>query len=385
VSIRILYLIETLGHGGAEHQLVASVKRLDRRRFEPLVCYFRAPHYLAPTLASSGIGVRCLNVPGGKQHWPELALRIRSLARDWRPDLIHTSLFEADVLGGAGARLADVPVISTLCNIAGERVRLTDNPRNSLLKFFFANVVWSGALRRWHSHSIAISQAVLASAVDTFKIDPARASVIYRGIEDERPALAVDRAEIKRRVGLPDADPFLLNVGRLGPQKGQKYLIAAMPGLLQRFPHAGLAVVGQGWLEGELKAQAQALGVIERVCFLGKRTDVPELMAACDCFVFPSLFEGLGVSLVEACYAGCACVATNTGPIPEIITNEVSGLLVPPADSRAIERSLLRLAADVALRHRLGSAARETALQRFMLADKVRALEECYVRVLTSS
>jgi glycosyltransferase involved in cell wall biosynthesis len=385
VTLRILYLIETLGHGGAEHQLVASILRLDRTRFEPIVCHFRAPDYLAPRLAAAGVEVRCLNVPPGKQHWPELALRIRSLARDRRVDLIHTSLIEADVLGGVGGRLAGVPVVSTLCNIAGDRVRLTDNPRNNLLKFAFANFVWGGALRRWHRHSIAISQAVLKSSVDTFRMDPARISVIYRGIEDGKAPPQVDKAEVRQRIGLADADPLLLTVGRLAPQKGQKYLIAALPGLLQRFPRAALAVVGQGWLEPQLSEQARTLGVLERVRFLGKRTDVAELMAACDCFVFPSLFEGLGVSLVEACYAGCACLATDTGPIPEIITDDVSGLLVPPGDSTALEAALLRLAGDPALRQRLGNAASETARQRFMLSDKVTALEQCYAQVMTAT
>lgn len=362
---------------------MASLLRLDRQRFEPIVCHFRAPDYLAPKLRAAGIEVRCLNVPPGKQHWPELVLRIRSVARDANVDLIHTSLFEADILGGLAGKLASKPVLSTLCNIAGEQIRLADNPRNNLLKFAVANWMWGGALRRWHRHSIAISQAVARSTAQTFHVDPARITVIYRGIEDSRQVPQVDKTEVRERLGLPGADPLLLAVGRLAPQKGHKYLIGALPEVVRRFPGTRLAIVGEGWLGPALLEQAKALGVDKHVSLLGKRGDVPELMAACDVFVFPSLFEGLGVSLLEASFLGCACVSTTTGPIPEIITHDVNGLLVPPGESRELAEALIRVAANPSLRAQLGASARESTKARFMLSDKIADLERCYTRLLS--
>jgi glycosyltransferase involved in cell wall biosynthesis len=385
VTRRILYLIETLGHGGAEHQLVATVRQLDRSRFEPVVCHFRAPDYLAPQLRSAGIRVECLNVPPGKLHWPETVMKLRSVARDTGADLLHTSLLEADVLGGLAGKLTRVPVVSTLCNIAGERVRLTDNPRNNRLKFELTNWMWGSALRSLHQHSIAISRAVQDSAVSTFRMNPSRISVIYRGIEDGKPLAQVDRAEVRQRIGLPDAAPLLLSIGRLAPQKGHKHLIAALPVVVKRFPNARLAIVGEGWLKTQLEAQARTLGVAEHVKFLGKRSDVPDLLAACDLFVFPSLFEGLGVSLLEATYAGCACISTNTGPIPEIIQNEQTGLLVAPGSSDELADAMVRLAGDPALARRLAEAGQKSARARFMLSDKVSDLELCYSRLFSRS
>jgi glycosyltransferase involved in cell wall biosynthesis len=381
VTLRILYLIETLGHGGAEHQLAATIRLLDRSRFEPIVCHFRPPDYLAERLEAEGIRVVQLNVPAGKQHWPELALRIRALARKLRVDLIHTSLLEADVLGGIAGRLAGVPVVSTLCNIAGDPIRLADNPRNSRLKFALTNLIWSGALRALHRHSIAISNAVRSSAVSTFHMDPARISVIHRGIDDERTASQSSPAEARQRLGLEDARPLFLSVGRLAPQKGHKYLLSAFAEVVREFPAARLAVVGEGWLRPELEQQAVSLGLANHVMLLGKRTDVADLMAACDAFVFPSLFEGLGVALLEASYAGCACIATDTGPIPEIITDGITGLLVPAMDSAALSRALLTIARDRSLAARLGAAAAENARRRFRLTDKVIELEAFYSRL----
>lgn len=381
MTLRILYLIETLGHGGAEHQLAATIRLLDRERFEPIVCHFRPPSYLAEQLTAQGIRVVQLNVPAGKKHWPELALRIRSLARELRADLIHTSLLEADVLGGIAGRLAGVPVVSTLCNIAGDPIRLADNPRNSRLKFELTNLIWSGALRRLHRHSIAISKAVQSSAVATFRMDPTRISVIHRGIDDERIASKSSPAEARERLGLERANPFFLSVGRLAPQKGHKYLLPAFAEVVREFPDARLAIVGEGWLRPALEEQAASLGLSQHVLLLGKRRDVADLMAACDAFVFPSLFEGLGVALLEASYAGCACIATDTGPIPEIITDGVSGLLVPAMDSAALARALLAIARDRGLARRLGAAAAENARSRFRLTDKVAELEAFYSRL----
>lgn len=381
MTLRILYLIETLGHGGAEHQLAATIRLLDRERFEPIVCHFRPPSYLAEQLTARGIRVVQLNVPAGKQHWPELAWRIRSLARELRVDLIHTSLLEADVLGGLAGRLAGVPVVSTLCNIAGDPIRLADNPRNSRLKFALTNLIWGGALRGFHRHSIAISNAVRSSAVSTFHMDPTRISVIHRGIDDERAAAHANPAEARQRLGMEHAEPFFLSVGRLAPQKGHKYLLSAFAEVVREFPDARLALVGEGWLRAALEQQADALGLAKHVVLLGKRTDVADLMAACDAFVFPSLFEGLGVALLEASYAGCACIATDTGPIPEIITDGVTGLLVPAMDSAALARALLAIARDRNLAARLGAAASESARRRFRLIDKVTELEAFYSRL----
>jgi glycosyltransferase involved in cell wall biosynthesis len=207
-------------------------------------------------------------------------------------------------------------------------------------------------------------------------------SIIYRGIETSRPRSVADPAEARRRLGLPNASPLLLSIGRLAPQKGHKYLIGALPQVLREFPETKLAIVGEGWLRDSLETQARALGVEEQVVFLGKRTDVPDLFAACDAFVFPSLFEGLGVSLLEACYAGCACISTTAGPIPEIIEDGSNGILVPPADSDALGRAVLRLARDPGLARQLGTKARARARLQFMLPDKVSELQSIYSRIL---
>jgi glycosyltransferase involved in cell wall biosynthesis len=380
---RILFLIETLAHGGAEHQLVETVKLLDRARFEPVVCHFRSPDYLAEDLRQAGIRVINLEVAPGKPRWPALTWKLVRLAQAERPALIHTSLLEADILGGLAGRGARVPVVSTLCNIAGERVRLADNPHNNWVKFAATNLLWGGALRSFHRHSVAISRAVQDSAASTFGMKSDKMSVIYRGIEPSRPFPR--EPALRERLGLGGASPLLLAIGRLAPQKGLKYLIAALPGVVRAEPSARLAIVGEGWLRPELEEQARSLGVEAHVSFLGKRRDVSALLAACDMFVFPSLFEGLGVSLLEASYAGCACIATNTGPIPEIVSHDQTGLLVPPRDSTALTTAILRLAREPSYARQLGDAARARALERFMLVDKVRQLEKLYARLLEGS
>ncbi|HLM56289.1 MAG TPA: glycosyltransferase family 4 protein, partial [Pyrinomonadaceae bacterium] len=117
------------------------------------------------------------------------------------------------------------------------------------------------------------------------------------------------------------------------------------------------------------------------VHILGARRDVPDLLRACDVFVFPSLYEGLGIALIEAMAAGCACVTTDTGPLPEVVRDGVDGLLVPPSDHEALARAVNSLLDDPARRASLGEAATRSALERFQPQQAADRLTEIYESV----
>ena len=110
----------------------------------------------------------------------------------------------------------------------------------------------------------------------------------------------------------------------------------------------------------------------------GRRRDVIDFLRACDVFIFPSLYEGLGIALIEAMAAGCACVASSAGPIPEVVTHGQDGILVPPADAEAIATAVCELLADESLRTRLGTAASNTAFSRFQPEKSAAALTRIY-------
>jgi glycosyltransferase involved in cell wall biosynthesis len=123
------------------------------------------------------------------------------------------------------------------------------------------------------------------------------------------------------------------------------------------------------------------MGLEPNFLFLGARRDVPELLACCDLSVLPSESEGLPNSVLEAMAAGLAVVATSVGGVPELIENEVSGLLVPPNNPSALSTAILRLLQDESLRQRLSSAGRDCVVTRFSFPRLVETLETLYSKV----
>jgi glycosyltransferase involved in cell wall biosynthesis len=174
---------------------------------------------------------------------------------------------------------------------------------------------------------------------------------------------------------------ILLNVARVSPQKGLVYALRALPAILKQYPTAQLVSVGattdQSWVD-QLQREATTLGVSDHFHVIGRRRDVTDFLRACDVFIFPSLYEGLGIALIEAMAAGCACVATSAGPIPEVVTDGEDGILVPPGDADAIATAVCELLSDESLRTQLGTAASNTAFSRFQPEKSAAALTRIY-------
>jgi glycosyltransferase involved in cell wall biosynthesis len=325
------------------------------------------------------IPVFCLGVKG-KPQWPRAVLRLRRLISSLKIDLVHTSLYDGDIIGGLAARLSGVPVVSTLVNVAYQEEWLIDNPHLSQTKLAVTKKLLSLVYRTCHIRFIAISQCVKESATEGLGLKEERISIIYRALPsqwlepDSKETLNVLAAQL----GVKQACPLLLNVGRLMPQKGQRYLIEAMPRVVAEFPEARLLIVGEGFLRDDLIALSDRLGVKEQVIFLGTRSDVKQLL-----HVFPSLFEGLGVSLVEATGAGKPCVASRVGPLPEVVEDGKSGILVPPQSPDSLAEAIIRLGRDQELMQDMGQRGSQIAAQKFTIAQAAKRLETLYQGVLS--
>jgi glycosyltransferase involved in cell wall biosynthesis len=378
MTIRILHVIPGLGHGGAEHQLLMNIEHLDSAKFESHVYNLHDRTILAPALEEAGAKVHS-GVVSGRLAAPRRLWKLTRLVRELKPDLIHTSNVVGEMYGGLAGRMTGVPVVGTLTNTSDRAVRLADNPHLNSFKLNTVGFLRRQLVRRTHRRHIAISKHVGESAIKELGIRPDRISVIYRGIDSKQSeADSNDIAELRRELGLDDGAHVILTVGRLVPQKGQRYLVDAMPAVIEQYPGSVLLIVGIGFLEEKLKSQVSELGLEKHVRFLGRREDVPALMQLADTFVFPSLFEGLGVSLLEACDSGTAIVATNTGPIPEIIRHGETGLLVPPADHESLAAAILELMDDSELGARLAEAAANRVRREFTIDRAAGMLSDFY-------
>lgn len=249
-----------------------------------------------------------------------------------------------------------------------------------------------GAAKRWQRRGLREADAFVAMShpirdeMHDAGVPGARIHLLPHGVDTERfrPASPAERAELRGRLGLP-AGPLVCFTGRLLKGKGLESLVEA-------FARAGaprgahLAIVGSGAgqalsIEEALRSRVQAAGLAGRVTFAGRVDAVEDWLRAADVFAFPSEFEALGLSLIEAAACGLACIGARTGGIPDVIADGESGLLVPPRDSVRLAAALAALLDDPARRAALGAAARAHAVLEFSFAHGVERYQELFARL----
>ena len=222
---------------------------------------------------------------------------------------------------------------------------------------------------------ICVSEASRASYLAA-RVPAHKLAVVHNGIH-VRPAQA-DRETTLARMGVPLDSEVVINVARLAPQKGHELLIAAIPAALAARPKARFLWVGEGPLRDELAARLRAAGLESRVLMLGKRPDVPDLLAAADLFVLPSQFEGLPLSVLEAMGAGLPVVATRVSGTSEAVVDGVTGRLVEPGDPAALATAMIDTLSNRALARRWGAAGRKRVADKFTAAGMARAVDKIY-------
>ncbi len=383
----LLHVIETLGSGGAERLLHTNLAHLDRARFRSSVVALRSSpdHWRAP-IEALGVSVETLGVRS-RRDLPGAVGRMRKLLSRRGVSLVHTHLFEANVVGRLAGRLAGVPVISSIHNPDYEPAAWNAGRQGNGAKRRFFLALDRGTARIGCSRMIAVSESVRQSAHAHLRLPLDRIDVVENPVDlDElRRPPERDRAALLHDLGLPADARVILNVARLSPQKGLHHAIEALPRILADQPRAHLLSVGaqdhREWLD-RLRRLSAGRGVAGHVHFLGPRRDIPDLLHACDVFVFPSLFEGLGLALIEAMAAGCVCVASAVRPVSEIVRDGVDGFLVPPGDDVALSRAVLGAMDDIPRRRMLAASARESAARRFDPEAAADRLEAIYDRVL---
>jgi glycosyltransferase involved in cell wall biosynthesis len=187
-------------------------------------------------------------------------------------------------------------------------------------------------------------------------------------------------AGLRARLGLDDANPVLITIGRLEPQKGLAVLLDAMPTLLEEFPRLRLVCLGEGSLRAQLADQVVRLGLQTVTHFVGFQTDVASWLGIADVMVLPSFYEGLPLVAIEALAAGRAVVATAVDGTPEVIRDGVTGLTVSPGDPAALALAIGRLLRDRALRDLLVRQGQEWVRARFDQRRQVQETEQLYLR-----
>ena len=364
--MRVLHLVTTLDRGGAEKQILVLCRGLAKRgAVEPSVAYLKGRGELAAEFLAAGVPVARLGASGPGA--PVGVLRAARLLREVRPDVVHTHLFKADLLGAALARRCG----------AHHLVSTKHNEDQPLLR-----APWQGLGRR-AAHAadrvVAITGAVGRFTEEALGLPRGSIRVIRYGL-DPADGPRGDPAAFRASIGIAGGAPLVVAVARWTRQKGLDVLVEAAALLRGSVPGLRVALVGRGEDEAELRALVRARGLGATVRFAGFLGDPGPALLAADVLALPSRWEGFGLAAIEAMAAGRPVVASAVGGLPEALGD--TGRLVPPGDGPALAAALADLLSPAALEAvRSGAAGgplRERVRREFPVEAALEAHEALY-------
>jgi glycosyltransferase involved in cell wall biosynthesis len=365
MALRTLHIDTEHTWRGGEQQVFYLTTGLASRGHEvTIACQPGCP--LAERARDAGIEAVEVRMRGEADFVAVLALR--RLIRRRHFDIVHMHTSHAHTLGCAAAFLA-------------RRGRCIVSRR---VDFGVAANLFSGFKYRHGVHRyIAISHAVKGILVEG-GVDPALVDVVHSGIDLSR-FEDVPASDLRREFAIPEGCPIVGNVAAMADHKGQRFLLDAVPHVLEAEPATRFFILGEGELRGQLEAQVRDLGIGEAVTFAGFRQDVPQWLRLFDVFVMSSHLEGLCTSVLDALAMRKPVVASDAGGLPEIIHNEETGLLVPAKEPVPLAAAIVRLIRDRDLGARMAARGRELVEREFSAGSMVEGTVRVYDEVMRDS
>lgn len=277
-------------------------------------------------------------------------------------DVIHAQTRVAQVAGGIVSKITRVPIVST-----GHGFFKHERLFRKLFPF-------------WGDKIIAISESVRGHLINDFHIDEKKITVVYNGIELDRFLRKNGKIDQNMRDKMSlDRDLTIVGaIGRLSSVKGYIYLIKAFKKVAEKNKNARLLLVGEGDEKPKLEKEVKEAGLTNKVIFESKKMATEDYLSVMDIFCQPSIKEGLGLALIEAMASGRACIGSNVGGIPEIIDDEIDGILVPPENPEALAEAITRLLSDAELKQTFSTRAPQKAQTKFSIEENARKTAEVY-------
>ncbi|MCW1888700.1 MAG: glycosyltransferase [Candidatus Moranbacteria bacterium] len=362
---KIIHIIQSLDNGGCENVLLRTIPTLVD--FDHTLVCLRSEGSLAPRFREISIPITCsyyrnfFDIPG--------LIRLIKIIRREKPDLIITYLFHADVIGRLLLPLfreKNTPIIPFL--------RTTYNDKRYWVARFFEKYT-----RFFVKKYFANSEAVKTFYTKNLNVCPERIIVIPNGIDTtiyEKDI--VDTVSLQKELSLPDEAFIITCVANLHTNKGHFYLLEAFEKIAQKYPQCILLLVGDGEERKNLEHQVASFSSASRIIFLGKRSDIKEILAISHLFVFPTFFEGLSNALQEAMSMSLPIIATN---IPEnriLIQDTFNGILIPPRSSESLEKAIRNILDNPGFAQKIAAEARKTIVEFYSL----ETAKKCFVKAI---
>lgn len=371
--IRVLLVITRLELGGAQRVVLHTARCLDRRDFEVGLAW--GPGDLLDGEAAAVPALERFPVPSLVRRVAPLddvrALgALRSVVRDFRPQVVHTHSSKAGILGRLAARLERVPaVVHTVHGFGFTPLQAAP------VRWAFRRA--EQALARCTDRFVTVSEADLRRGVELGLFAADRARVIRAGIDLGRFRAPADGAAVRERLGIAAGAPVVTQIGNFKKQKAPLDFVRVAAKVRESVPEACFVMVGDGPLRPAAETLARELGIADRVRFGGWFEDVPALLAATTVSVLTSRHEGLPCAVVESLAAGVPVVATAVDGTVEVVRDGANGRLAAAGDVAALAAGVVGILADPALRARM-SAAAAAGLEIFDRDLMVRQQEDLY-------
>lgn len=361
--MRLLHVITALDRGGAENHLVELVSEQRRLGADVIIVYLQGDGYWCHTMETKK--VKCLHLKGSSKNPFKLlkaSFKLASLIRIWNPDVIHAHLPPAE-LTAYFALLISLSSSSLVISKHLDGSFFSGSYQRS--ETWLGSIVGSLIINRSKA-VICISKAVInyVNSSYRYKNHENKVKLIYYGID----CVPFEVAKVASSLNYSGQIFTLGTVARLVPQKSIETLLYAFLTFKSNASSpVRLRIAGDGPLRAKLQNLAIDLGINQDVEWCGKIENVPAFMASLDVFSLTSLYEGLGLVMLEAMAAGLPVVASSISAIPEIVVNNQTGLLVPPGDHVAFSNAFFRLYSDPHYRQSLGISGHERLVTYFSI------------------
>jgi glycosyltransferase involved in cell wall biosynthesis len=364
-----MFVIDSLGIGGAERQLVALLTRINRSQYDPLVvCLSRKAEVL--TEAAS---LRPLLLERHTKRDLLLIWRLAMVMRARKVELVQSYLWLANFYASTAARLAGVPIVVS-----------------SVRGIEYTTSSWKGRLRWVADRLLAHTRSAMvvnSKAMRQHLIErgfaAAKIRVIHNGVDNDNLLEAMDAGQAKEALGLSPTIPTVGICARLVPVKDHHTFLLAAKKVLEVLPQTKFILLGDGPLRESLERFANELGIRSSVIFTGMVSDgIGKALAALDVSVLCSKHESFPNAVLESMALGKPVVATAVGGCPELVLNGETGLLVPSQDAARLAEAVVRLLSDQGLAKRMGEQGQQRARQHFSIGRMVQGYEKLYTELL---
>lgn len=365
-KVKVLHILEWFEIGGGMEKITAEIAcGLDRDKYDVEVwCVHRGGKFVE-IVQQKKIPVRVLNI--ATYYNPFNILKLAKAFRAAKPDIIHTHGYFAATIGRIAAKIAGVPIC-------------INHVHSAYWEYTSRNLFIERFLSQATSKIICVSDHVRNFVINHEKIDPSKVEVIYNGISFP---LIPSREQARQAFNAVEGDVIITTVASLFENKGHKVLLKALSLVSDQGKNFKCWIIGEGPMEKELKELTQQLKLASKVFFWGVREDVGRFLSASDIFVLASIQrEGLPISVLEAWAFQVPVITTKVGGLPEIIEDQINGLLIAPNDPVLLAAAISGLIDDQPKRIRFTQAGIIKFKEQFDVQLMVSRIEDLYQECL---